>query len=97
MSVDKNEVLKALSRLQLPDGGDLVSKDFIRAVTVHAGSVRFVIEAPSPEIAKKLAAIREAAEKIVLDLDGITSVTAVVTAHEEKAPPPNLKLGRPGV
>ena len=93
MSVDKNEVLKALSRLQLPDGGDLVSKDFIRAVTVHAGSVRFVIEAPSPEIAKKLAAIREAAEKIVLDLDGITSVTAVVTAHEEKAPPPNLKLG----
>ena len=59
MSVDKNEVLKALSRLQLPDGGDLVSKDFIRAVTVHAGSVRFVIEAPSPEIAKKLAAIRE--------------------------------------
>ena len=93
MSVDKNEVLKALSTLQLPDGGDLVSKDFIRAVTVNAGLVRFVIEAPSPETAKKLAAIREAAEKIVLDLDGITSVTAVVTAHEEKAPPPNLKLG----
>ena len=93
MSVERSDVLAALARLQLPDGGDLVSRDFIRAVTIDGGAVRFVIEAPNPDVARKLADIRGAAEQIVLRLDGIETVTAVVTAHEDKAPPPNLKIG----
>ena len=93
MSIVRSDILAALARLQLPDGGDLVSRDFIRAVTIDGGTVRFVIEAPNPDVARKLADIRGAAEQIVLQLDGITSVTAVVTAHEDKAPPSNLKIG----
>ena len=93
MPVDRSEVLAALAQLKLPDGGDMVSNDFIRAVTIDGTSVRFVIEAPNPEVARKLADIREAAEKIVRALDGVENVTAVVTAHEEKTPPPNLKIG----
>ena len=93
MPIDRSDILAALARLQLPDGGDLVSRDFIRAVVVDGAAVRFVIEAPTPEIAHKLADIRAAAEQIVMEIDGVSSVTAVVTAHEQKAPPPNLKLG----
>ena len=93
MPVDRSEVMAALAQLKLPDGGDMVSNDFIRAVTIDGTAVRFVIEAPNPEVARKLADIREAAEKIVRALDGVENVTAVVTAHEEKTPPPNLKIG----
>ena len=93
MPVDRSEVLAALAQLKLPDGGDMVSNDFIRAVTIDGTAVRFVIEAPNPEVARKLADIREAAEKMVRALDGVENVTAVVTAHEEKTPPPNLKIG----
>jgi ATP-binding protein involved in chromosome partitioning len=32
MPIDRSDILAALARLQLPDGGDLVSRDFIRAV-----------------------------------------------------------------
>ena len=70
-----------------------MSRDFIRAVVVEGEAVRFVIEAPTPEIAGKLADIRAAAEQIVMQLDGVSSVTAVVTAHEQKPAPPNLKVG----
>ena len=93
MPVDRSEVLAALAQLKLPDGGNMVSNDFIRAVTIDGTAVRFVIEAPNPEVARKLADIREAAEKMVRALDGVENVTAVVTAHEEKTPPPNLKIG----
>ena len=93
MSVDRSKILTALARLELPSGGDLVSNDFIRAVTIDGKSVRFVIEAPNPEIARKLAGIREAAETIVSQLNGVENVTAVVTAHDDKTPPPNLKIG----
>ena len=93
MSLDRSEVLATLAQLKLPDGGDLVSNDFVRAVTIDGSCVRFVIEAPNPDIAQKLSAIRQAAEEMVLKLDGVDSVTAVVTAHENKAPPPNLKIG----
>lgn len=94
MTVTRDDVLGALSRLELPDGGNLVSRDFIRAVVVDAGKVNFVIEAPNPAIAQKLDAIREAAEKMVGALAGVNSVTAVVTAHADKGPPPSLKVGQ---
>ena len=64
MSVDRSDILAALARLQLPDGGDLISNDFIRAVTIDGGAVRFVIEAPNAEVARKLADIRGAAERL---------------------------------
>ncbi|MEO0357223.1 MAG: Mrp/NBP35 family ATP-binding protein [Pseudomonadota bacterium] len=93
MTATKQDVLENLARLELPDGGNLVSRDFVRAVTIDGAAVKFVIEAPTPEIAERLGAIRQAAEQLVLDIDGIETVSAVVTAHAQKAPP-NLKVGR---
>lgn len=87
----------ALSTLALPNGKDLVSADMVRALTVEGGTVRFVIEAPSPEVAAQMEPLRKAAEGVVAALAGVTSVSAVLTAHGPAAkpstPPPSLKIG----
>ncbi|PJN94392.1 sodium:proton antiporter, partial [Amaricoccus sp. HAR-UPW-R2A-40] len=48
MTVTRDDVLKALRRVALPEGGDLVGADLVRALAVEGAVVRFVIEV-SPE------------------------------------------------
>ena len=95
MTTTRDTVLATLSRLTLPDGGDLVSRDLVRALTVEGGSVRFVIEAPDPEIAKRMEPVRQAAEAAVRALPGVATVSALLTAHgpAPKPAPPSLKVG----
>ena len=97
MDVSRDLILKTLTNLQLPDGGDLVSRDLIRALTVDAGSVKFVIEAASADQARSLEALRRSAEEQVRALPGVTAVSVVLTAHGPAAkptPPPSLTIGR---
>ncbi|MDU8912347.1 Mrp/NBP35 family ATP-binding protein [Aestuariicoccus sp. MJ-SS9] len=94
MTQIRTEVQDALRRLALPDGGDLISRDMIRALTVEDGKVRFVIEAPSPEIARQMEPLRRAAEEIVGQVPGVTGVSAALTAHQTEKKPPSLKLGQ---
>jgi ATP-binding protein involved in chromosome partitioning len=99
----KEEVLKALSSITLPDGGDLVSRDMIRALSVEGGAARFVIEAPDPEAAARIDGVRRAAEALVGKVAGISNVSAVLTAHgpsklaskpqSTTSAPPSLKIG----
>lgn len=96
MTVTVDDIKTELKRLVLPDGGDLISRDMVRAIVVDGAKVRFVIEAPSPEIARQMEPLRAAAEKIVLALAGVESATVALTAHAgsaPKTPPPNLKIG----
>lgn len=103
MALDRDTVLGALSRISLPDGGDLVSRDMIRALALENGSVRYVIEAPTPDAARAMEPIRAASEQLVGALEGVTSVSALLTAHGPATPaapaapasaPPDLKIGR---
>ena len=96
MSVTKEQVLEALSRVQLPNGETLISRDMIRAVSINEDVVQFVIEAPSPEVAAQMEPVRKAAEAVVEELDGVSKVTVALTAHGPavaKTPPPSLKIG----
>ncbi|AUQ98378.1 Mrp/NBP35 family ATP-binding protein [Phaeobacter inhibens] len=95
MTPTQEEIRDALARLQLPDGGTLVSRDMLRAVMVDGGRVSFVIEAPNPQIAAQMEPLRRAAEATVLALPGVDSVSAALTAHADAAakPAPTLKLG----
>lgn len=96
MSVTKDDILAALQRIELPDGGSLVSRDMVRALTVDGGTVRFVIEAPSPEIARQMSGLVRAAEDLTRGLPGVTDVSVVLTAHEaapKSAQAPQLKVG----
>ncbi len=93
MSVDRRTVEDRLAQITLPDGGDLISRGMIRALTVEGGTVRFVIEAANPELARRMEPMRAAAERAVRDLDGVTDVSAALTAHAPAPKAPNLKIG----
>ena len=95
MSITKDQVMAALDRFALPDGGTLVSRDMIRALNIENGTVRFVIEAPSAQIAGQMEPLRKAVEAAVSQLDGVTQASVVLTAHgpAAKPPAPSLKIG----
>lgn len=97
MSVTKDSVQAALAKIALPDGGDLISRDFVRALTIREDNVTFVIEAPNPDIARMMEPLRRMAEAAVEALDGVASVQVALTAHEAsptaKQQPPSLKIG----
>ncbi|MBQ4825246.1 Mrp/NBP35 family ATP-binding protein [Leisingera sp. HS039] len=93
MAVTQDQIREILERLALPDGGTLVSRDMLRALRIDGSKVSFVIEAPSPEIAKLMEPLRKAAEAAVLSLDGVESVSAALTAHAAQQPAPSLKVG----
>ncbi|SDE51053.1 Mrp/NBP35 family ATP-binding protein [Limimaricola pyoseonensis] len=103
MSLTRDDILDELRRIGLPDGGDLVSRDMVRALAVDGGTVRFVIEAPSTEMARGLEPVRRAAEAAIAARPGVERVSAVLTAHGPAAPAapagakgdaPSLKIGR---
>jgi len=94
---DQKTILAELARVQLPDGGNLVSRDLIRALSVNDGQVRFVIEAETADMAAKMEPIRKATEDLVKGMPGVSAASVVLTAHGPAAPakaPPDLKIGR---
>lgn len=94
MALDNDTVMKALAGVALPDGGTLVSSDLIRALVIDGGTVRFVIEAATPDMARALAPAQALAEAAVRALPGVTSVQAVMTAHGPAPKAPSLKIGQ---
>lgn len=101
MAPTRDDILDALRKITLPDGGDLISRDMVRALGAEGGAVRFVIELPEGADGARLAPLREAAEAAVRALPGVQSVSAVMTAHSgapakpaaPKGAPPSLKIG----
>lgn len=94
MSVTREAILAILAKIEVP-GGNLVSRDLVRALGIDGGKVRFVIEAADPAEARGLVAAQSAAESALKSLAGVESVQAVLTAHgpapkSTSAPPPNL-------
>lgn len=104
MAVTKEAIQDVLAGITTPDGSTLGARDLVRAVMVTDGAVQFVIETASADEARLLSGVRDAAEAAVKALPGVTSVSAVLTAHGPKAPErpaapgkgpaPNLKIGQ---
>ncbi len=104
--VTREQVLEVLAQVELPDGGNLISRDMVRGLMVSdEGNVSFLIEVPSPEAANQLKGVRNAAEAGVLVLDGVEKVTAILTAHNPgqqgggaapagQGEPPKLRVGQ---
>ena len=96
MSITKEEIQSALARIAMPDGGDLVSRDLIRALQIQGTTVQFILEAPTPELAARMEPVRLAAEAAVRGLSGVDQVRVALTAHgpaPKPAAPPSLKIG----
>jgi ATP-binding protein involved in chromosome partitioning len=82
----------------------VVSRDLVRALNVQGGRVSFILEAESPEMAKRMEPVRLACEQLLKKLPGVEQVMVALTAHgpAAKAPPtaraargapPNLQIG----
>ncbi|MBY6116201.1 Mrp/NBP35 family ATP-binding protein [Mameliella alba] len=93
MSDKTNVIEAALERVELPDGGNLISRDMIRALRVDEGVVRFVIEAPSAELARQMEPLRQIAQRAVEAVPGVTSASVVLSAPTAAKAPPQLKMG----
>jgi len=99
----ETQVLDALRAVKDPDRqADIVSLNMISGLVVKGSNVGFSIEV-DPKRGPQLEPLRQAAEKAVEALPGVTSVTAVLTAHREApsapkaAPAHTAKALVPGV
>jgi ATP-binding protein involved in chromosome partitioning len=86
--ITEAEVLDALKTVEDPDrGSDIVSLGMVQGLVVKEGNVGFAIEV-DPKRGPKLEPLRKTAEKAVNELDGVLSVTAVLTAESAPAGAP---------
>jgi len=80
MTVTKDDVLNNLKRIKGPDlNSNIVDLNLISEVVIHNRKVYFSITV-DPSRADELAPLREAAEKLVGEMDGVRSVTVTLTA-----------------
>ena len=99
MTQTRDTILDALRSLSLPDGGDPVSRDMVRALKIEGGKISFVLEAESPDMARRMEPVRLACEGLVRKLPGVDQVSVALTAHgpapkyAPTAAPPSLKIG----
>ncbi len=80
-TITEERILEALRRVRDPEQGrDMVSLGMIGGLTIKDGNVGFSIEVAA-ERGAAAEPLRKAAEQAVFALEGVTSVTAVLTAH----------------
>jgi len=87
MTITKDAVLEALSRLETPDGkGDIVSAGMVSDpfITEAEGGTKVMFSLAVPaELAQNLEPLRVAAQKAVEAMPGVASVMAVMTAERK--------------
>jgi|GEM_PF-8345 len=90
MSATREAVLAALKTIEDPfSKKDIVEAGIVRALTVEDGAVRFVMEIDG-ERGGAMEPVRARAQEVVEALTGVTSVSALMTAHQQTKAPPEL-------
>ena len=82
--VTEAQILEALRRVAPPKGGNIVEAGMVSGLALREGHVAFAIEV-DPKEGPKLEPVRKAAEQAVMQLPGVLSVSAVLTAHRPAA------------
>ena len=97
MSVTKDQVLDQLRRVKGPDlEGNIVELGLVSEILIKDHRVYFSITVPA-ERAEELEPLRKAAEKVVSELEGVSGVTAVLTAEAKGQATPAASNGSRGV
>jgi len=83
--ITEAQVLEALRKIILPPdssqrGGNIVGAGMVSGLALRDGHVAFAIEV-DPKEGAKLEPLRKAAEQAVMQMPGVLSVSAVLTAH----------------
>jgi len=88
MGPSKDQVVERLRRVKGPDmQSNIVDLGLVSEVLLKDGRISFSITVPA-ERAAELEPMRQAAEKIVRELDGVTGVMAVLTAEKPRGAGP---------
>ena len=97
MGPSKDQVVERLRRVKGPDmQSNIVDLGLVSEILLKDGRVSFSITVP-PERATELEPLRQAAEKVVRDMDGVQGVVAVLTAEKPRgAAAPNGAPQRAG-
>jgi ATP-binding protein involved in chromosome partitioning len=86
MAVTRDDVLEALKRVRGPDlEGDIVGLGMVSDIMVSDGKVIFSITVPA-ERARELEPLRQAAEKAVREVPGVTQAMVALTAERRPGP-----------
>lgn len=97
MALSRERVLEELALVAVPGGGNLVSADLVRALTIEGGVIRFVIEAGDASFARALAAAEADAQRRLSALPGVEKVQIVLTAPAgARGPAPQIKASSGG-
>ena len=81
-AVTEEQILSCLANIQDPEGqNNIVTLGMVKGLVVKNGNVGFSIEV-EPARGAAMESTRKAAEMAVKGLDGVLSVTAVLTAHK---------------
>ena len=84
MSPTKDQVVERLRRVKGPDmQSNIVDLGLVSEILLKDGRISFSITVPA-ERAAELEPLRQAAEKIVRDMDGVQGVVAVLTAEKPR-------------
>ena len=84
--LSEETIFNALRQVQDSEqGSDVVSLKMVSGLIIKDGNIAFSLEV-APERGPQLEPLRKACEQAVMALDGVTSVTAVLTAHKQGAP-----------
>jgi ATP-binding protein involved in chromosome partitioning len=87
MSLSKDQVVERLRRVKGPDmQGNIIDLGLVSEVLIKDGRVSFSITVPAARAAE-LEPLRQAAEKVVRDIEGVTGVIAVLTAEKPRGAP----------
>lgn len=92
MAISREQITDILQTIIDPvSGKNLMDANIIRALTIDGDTVKFVIEV-APDVAPQMEPVR--VETVAaLQKAGVKDVSAILTAHASKAPPPDLKIG----
>lgn len=86
MTVSKTQVLEALQRVKGPDlQSNIVELGLVSEILIKDGRVYFSITVPASK-AEELEPLRQAAQKVVEDIAGVSGATAVLTAEAPRGP-----------
>src|SRR3954451_9395220 len=84
MSSSKDQVVERLRRVKGPDmQSNIVDLGLVSEILLKDGRISFSITVPA-ERAAELEPLRQAAEKIVRDMEGVQGVVAVLTAEKPR-------------
>lgn len=82
-SPDRSTILAALQTIMVPDGSEsIVAANLVHGLVARDGHIGFTIEVDAKQ-GPAFAPLRDQAEALLRKIDGVLSVTVVLTAHED--------------